>query len=68
MKISSGNLPAFGCGACAQMKKIAENSGKKVDYKQCQNNLEMYKKVDGMTHGQAASSMLKYVKNFLGLK
>jgi hypothetical protein len=69
MKISSGNSPAFGCGACAQINKIAPKFEKikvpglpgtclegfkyAVKYEQQKGNL---------THGQAASKVYKQLK------
>lgn len=70
-QINTGNSMAFGCGACAAMKKICLNryGEKKADiyYKDFQNFVKSSKQDENLTHGQAASKMFKTILKVLGL-
>jgi len=65
--INSVNSPTFGCGACAQLKKIArqtyENPKEVAAYysgfQAAKRNLQ---EKQGLTEGQAASQILKNVR------
>jgi len=81
MKINKVNAPAFGCGACATMKKVSLKHFeviKKINpesfgemkandyYKYLQGGVKADEKV-GLSHGKAASKMYKELKQGLGL-
>ena len=65
MKINSTNSPAFGCGACAQLKRmfkkspfLPEESDKIIKFA-ISNRIHN----KNMTHGEAASDFYKLLKN-----
>ena len=65
MQINSVNSPAFGCGACAQLKNISEKQVGRNFAKYYYNGIKLAIQTleeEGLTHGQAASKILKNVK------
>ena len=62
MQINSVNSPAFGCGACSQIKKLTQD---KTSYECFKMAIKSTQKEEGTTHGQAASKVLKFVKIFV---
>jgi len=71
MKISSGNSPAFGCGACAQLKKEAKiicPATQEIFYKGTQYAVKSAQKDLGVTHGEAASKILKTIRGVINRK
>ena len=72
MKISSGNSPAFGCGACRQIKTLTakqvgpENAD--LYYKGLQQVVKAYQQKAQVKHGSAAIRVLKVLRTVFGIK